>query len=94
MLAGVSDGFYGRNPHLAVVTGYELKGLWINHYLGATNGAGFYNAGVGVRPVCPAPNAGASFVFLCHLGGLVMRRWVRWIRQTDPPSTFVTVLYP
>ena len=77
VLTGVSDGSYRMDPHLAVVTGCELKGLWINHYLDETNGADFHDAGISVCPVCPVPNAGTSFVFPCHLCGLVIRRWSR-----------------
>ena len=47
----------------------------------------------GVRPMCPMPMLAPLPVFLCHLNGLFIRRWGRWIRLTDPPSTFVTVLY-
>ena len=58
-----------------------------------TGGVGFYDAGVTACPTCPVPAVGTSFIFPCHLGGLVIRRCNHWIRWTDPPSTFSHCAY-
>ena len=94
VLTGVSYGSFGRDPHLTVYHCLRACELWTNHCLDETDGVEFYDAVVTARPTCLVLNVGTSFVFPCHLGGLVIRRWSRWIRWTDPPSTFVTVLYP